>query len=60
MLLITLLCLLSYILPPPMEIRPPLGPLPKPKPVRLPSWPYLVYEGPWWPETTTDYDGEPA
>lgn len=54
----------AYLIPPPMEIRPPLGKLRPPPPPRLPPpprWWYREPVEPWPPaERTDDYDGDGA
>jgi hypothetical protein len=56
--LLPLLAAIGYLLPAPMEFRPPLGALPPPPPPRLPPWPVVVREGPRYPQIETDYDGD--
>ena len=57
---VLLLMIVGYLLPAPLEFRPPLGALPPPPPPRLPPWPVRVCEGPRFPIPETDYDGDQA
>ena len=52
----------SYLLPPLIERRPPLGRLPPPPPPPLPPLPYWWYNEPCEPhwQPTDDYDGDNA